>query len=95
LPLADSQVRGYSWITVTSSGVLERLGGADAVRSGGAFHAVTVLPSGGAVLQATLSTYEGAAVRQVFEALGPVLPEKAPWPDDFDEFKLIYEEPHR
>lgn len=95
LPLADSELRGYSWITVTSSGVLERLGGADAVRHRGAFHDVRALPSGGAVLQATsrLADYEDAAVRRVFEALGPVLPEKAPWPDDFDRFKLIYEAP--
>jgi hypothetical protein len=97
LPLADSELRGYSWITVTSSGVLERLGGAAAVRRSGAFHDVSVLPSGGAVLQATsrLAEYEGTAVRRVFEALGTVLPEKAPWPDDFDRFKLIYEPPRR
>jgi hypothetical protein len=30
LPLADSQVRGYSWVTVTSAGVLQRLGGVEA-----------------------------------------------------------------
>jgi hypothetical protein len=24
-----------------------------------------------------------------------VLPEMAPWPDDFDRFKLIYEAPRR
>jgi hypothetical protein len=97
LPLADSQVRGYSWVTVTSAGVLQRLGGVEAVRAGGAFADASVLPSGGAVLQATprLSEYEGDAVRRVFEALGPVLPEKAPWPDDFDRFKLIYEAPRR
>ena len=49
------------------------------------------------MLQATprLSQYEGDAVRGVFEALGPVLPEKAPWPDDFDRFKLIHEAPRR
>ncbi|GAB3938497.1 hypothetical protein GCM10029976_053070 [Kribbella albertanoniae] len=95
LPLADSEVRGYSWVTVTSSGVLERLGGIDGLRGSGAFHDITALPSGGAVLQATsrLAQYEGDAVRQVFEALGPVLPEKAPWPDEFDRFKLIYEAP--
>jgi hypothetical protein len=97
LPLADSQVRGYSWVTVTSPGVLRRLGGADVVRRGKAFTDVIELPSGGAVLQATprLSEYEGDAVRRVFDALGPVLPEMAPWPDDFDRFKLIYEAPRR
>jgi hypothetical protein len=86
LPLADSELRGYSWITMTSAGVLERLGGADAVRGSGAFHVVTMLPSGGAMLQATsrLADYEGSAVRRVFEALGPALPDQAPWPDDFD-----------
>jgi hypothetical protein len=97
LPLADSHVRGYSWVTVTSPGVLRRLGGADVVRRGKAFADMIELPSGGAVLQATprLSEYEGDAVRRVFEALSPVLPEDRPWPDPFDRFKLIYEAPRR
>jgi hypothetical protein len=97
LPLSDSQVRGYSWVTVTSAGVLQRLGGIEAVRKSGAFVDAIELPSGGAMLQATpqLSEYEGDAVRKVFEALAPVLPEKAPWPDDFNRFKLIYEAPRR
>jgi hypothetical protein len=97
LPLADSQVRGYSWITVASSGVLSRLGGVDAIRDTRGFDDVEVLSSGGAVLQATsrLSEYEAVAVRRVFEALGPVLPKKGPWPDDLDRFKLIYEQPYR
>lgn len=90
-------MRGYSWVTVISAGVLERLGGVDAVRATGAFAGVTVLPSGGAVLQATpgLAGYEGDVVRRVFEALEPVLPDQAPWPDDFDRYKLIYEAPRR
>jgi hypothetical protein len=29
------------------------------------------------------------AVRRVFVALGPVLPAKATWPDEFDRFELI------
>ena len=97
LPLTDSVLRGYSWITVVSPGVMDRLGGADAVRRTGAFHDVLVLPSGGALLQATprLEEYEGDAVRRVFGALGPVLPDKAPWPDQFNRFKLIYEAPRR
>lgn len=98
LPLADSQVRGYSWITVVSPGIVDRLDGVETVRAAGAFSDVTPLPAGGAVLQATprLSLYEGDAVRRVFVALSPVLPDKAPWPDEFDRFKLIYEAPpHR
>ncbi|MEI8411509.1 MULTISPECIES: hypothetical protein [unclassified Kribbella] len=97
LPLSDSQVRGYSWVTVTSAGVLQRLGGIEAVRRSGAFASAIELPSGGAVVQATprLSEYEGEAVRKVFEALAPVLPADAPWPDDFNRFKLIYEAPRR
>lgn len=95
--MADSELRGYSWISVASPGVMERLGGAEVVGRGGAFHDVTVLPSGGALLQATssLRQYEGDAVRAVFEALGPALPERQPWPDEFDRFKLIYETPRR
>jgi hypothetical protein len=97
LPLSDSQVRGYSWMTVTSAGVLQRLGGIEAVRSNGAFASAVELPSGGAVLQATprLSEYEGDAVRRVFEALAPVLPADAPRPDAFNRFKLVYEAPRR
>jgi hypothetical protein len=73
------------------------LGGIEAVRKSGAFASAIELPSGGAVLQATprLSEYEGDAVRKVFEALAPVLPADAPWPDDFNRFKLIYEAPRR
>lgn len=84
-------------MTVTSAGVLDRLGGVEAVRGSGAFAEVIELPAGGAVLQATprLSEYEGAAVRRVFEALAPVLPEEAPRPDEFDRYKLIYEAPRR
>lgn len=97
LPLADSELRGYSWVTVTSAGVLERLAGSEGVRASGAFADVRPLSWDGAVLQATpgLSEYDGDAVRRVFEALGPVLPEKKPWPDSFDRFKLIYEVPRR
>jgi hypothetical protein len=97
LPLSNAQVRGYSWVTVTSAGVLQRLGGIEAVRRSGAFASAIELPWGGAVLQATprLSEYEGDAVRRVFEALAPVLPADAPWPDPFDRFKLIYEAPRR
>ncbi|RZT11690.1 hypothetical protein EV649_7340 [Kribbella sp. VKM Ac-2569] len=97
LPLSDSQVRGYSWVSVTSAGVLQRLGGIEAVRRSGAFASAIELPSGGAVLQATprLSQYEGDAVRRVFEALAPVLPADAPSSDPFNRFKLIYEAPRR
>jgi hypothetical protein len=95
LQLTDSEVRGYSWITVVSPGVLDRLGGVEAVRAGDSFYEVARPPSGGAILQATerLSGYDANAVRNVFEALAPVLPSKAPWPDEFDRFKLIYQSP--
>jgi hypothetical protein len=97
LPLADSEVRGYSWITVVSPGIVDRLDGVDAIRATGAFSDVTQLPAGGAVLQATprLSQYEGFAIQRVFDALGPVLPDKAAWPDEFGRFKLIYASPPR
>jgi hypothetical protein len=97
LPLTDSEVRGYSWITVVSLGIVQRLGGVEALRATEAFTDVIPLPAGGAVLRATprLSQYEGAAVRRVFDALGPVLPGKAPQPDPITRFKLIYEAPPR
>lgn len=47
------------------------------------------------MLQATprLSEYEGDAVRRVFEALGPVLPDRTPVARRFRSLKLIYEAP--
>lgn len=97
LPLTDSVLRGYSWMTVVSPGILEHLGGAAPLRDSGAFATVVELPNGGAVLKATqlLSDYEDMKVRRVFEALGPALPDMAPSPDEFQRFKLIYEPPLR
>jgi hypothetical protein len=97
LPLTDSVLRGYSWMTVVSPGILKRLGGAARLRDCGAFDSVVEVPNGGAVLKATklLSDYAGMKVRRVFEALGSALPDMAPWPDRFQRFKLIYEPPLR
>lgn len=77
-------LRGYGWVTVISSELAARLGGADAMRSGEAFAAVEELPNGGLWLQATerYEDYDQDAVRRVFRAFAPVLPEQKP--DNFE-----------
>ena len=80
-------LRGYSWVTVVPAGLVQRLGGAEAMRASEAFTVVDELPSGGLWLQATphFADYDPAAVRRVFRALAPVLPAGQPKPNRFDE----------
>ncbi|MFE9442731.1 hypothetical protein ACFYO2_27920 [Streptomyces sp. NPDC006602] len=75
-PEMDSVLRGYSWITVCSPGVVEGLGGVGHLRDSGAFFAVESLTRGGALLRATENIWEygPAAVYAVFRALAPALP---------------------
>jgi hypothetical protein len=75
-----SQVSGYSWITVTSPGVAELLGGAGAIERTQAFDAVVVLRSGALWLEAApdLSQYDEERQRRVFETLAKVLPPGLP-----------------
>jgi hypothetical protein len=79
-PTLDYALRGYSWITLCSAGVAERLGGAQAVRDTGAFHEVSVMRGGGLLLQATedIRDYHGERIVSVFNALRSVLPEEMP-----------------
>ncbi|MGW7262376.1 hypothetical protein [Streptomyces sp. NPDC054842] len=80
---ARTFLRGYSWTTVCPAELTERLGGAEELRASGAFHSVVPLTAGGVVLQATatVAEFSDEALRQVFEALRPVLPPGTPRPD--------------
>ncbi|MFV0138150.1 hypothetical protein ACLGIH_34255 [Streptomyces sp. HMX87] len=64
------RLRGYSWITVAPEPAAQALGGADALRSTGAFSEVEVLPNGSFWLKATddYRDYDPAHVRRVWQA---------------------------
>jgi hypothetical protein len=90
----DTQLRGYSWITVVSPGVAEVLGGAEAVTKTQAFDEVAVLRSGALWLEAApdLPQYDGERQRGVFETLAKVLPPGLPVRDRRAwNRRLIYE----
>lgn len=75
LPRCREALRGYSWVTVCSSGLAARLGGCTGLERTGAFWAVAEVAGGSVFLQATrtFEEYDDAAMRRVFEALAPVL----------------------
>ena len=75
IPRCNSELRGYSWITLCAEQLVERLGGVESLSRSGAFHSVARLAHGAVFLQATptLADYDDAAIRRVFEALAPVL----------------------
>jgi hypothetical protein len=79
--LAESPrvLRGYDWLTFVPSAVVEKLGGAEALQSSGAFAAV-VPTERGAVLRATerYHLYDEAAADAVFGALACGLPAGKP-----------------
>jgi hypothetical protein len=68
-------LRGYDWLTVVAAELADRLGGANALRSGGAFAQVEQLRSGGVWLLATgdYTDYTDDRVEAVWRALAPVL----------------------
>jgi hypothetical protein len=74
-PRWRSSLRGYSWLTVISADIGRMLGGENALLGSGAFHAVSTLPNGSLLLQATptFREYRGQAVRNVHRALREVL----------------------
>jgi hypothetical protein len=69
-------LRGYSWMTVCASELVDRLGGVGALVESGAFWKVRVFDSGAVWLQATdhLNDYNSTAMERVFTVLAPVLP---------------------
>ncbi|MFJ5675787.1 hypothetical protein [Streptomyces sp. NPDC093097] len=76
VPHSDRTLRGYAWGTLCSAEVAARVGGPEALRASGAFHAVTELPGGRLLLKATprLEHYTGDAPARVLRALAPALP---------------------
>ena len=73
-------MRSYSWVTIISEEIGQRLGGTDALQGSGAFHRVEHLPGGGFLLQATelLEQYQHEQAHRVFRVLAPALPAGAP-----------------
>lgn len=78
--LLDTQLGGYSWITVVSSGVADLLGGVEGITQSGAFHQVAGLRSGAVWLETAsdLPEYDMDRQRRVFESLAKVLPPGKP-----------------
>ncbi|QNE21788.1 hypothetical protein F1D05_32545 [Kribbella qitaiheensis] len=94
LGLLDTQLRGYSWITVVSPGVADALGGAEAITKTQAFDEVAVLRSGALWLEAApdLAEYDMGRQHRVFEALAKVLPRGLPGRDRrARNRRLVYE----
>ena len=75
IPDSRTVLRGYSWVTVVAPELTARLGGAAAMRACGAFCEVSDLPGGSLWLRATpaINEFTGDRIREVFEALAPVL----------------------
>lgn len=73
-------LQGYSWVTVISEEVGQRLGGVDGLVASGAFHRVEHLTGGGYLLQATerFEDYQHAQAYQVFRTLASALPRGVP-----------------
>jgi len=80
VPRGRDLLRGYSWLTIASQEVGDRLGGVDALRASGAFQNVERLARGGFWLQATdeLATYGAAQQAKVHSVLAPALPDASP-----------------
>ncbi|GAB1645703.1 hypothetical protein [Krasilnikovia sp. MM14-A1259] len=66
-------LRGYSWVTILAGDLADRVGGAEALMSTGAFVAARRLANGGMWLQATADyrEYDERASDPVFRALVP------------------------
>ena len=66
---------GYSWVTIVPSELAAWLGGAAELAATGAFFEVSELPDGTLFLRATptINEFTGDRIRDVFEALAPVL----------------------
>lgn len=73
-------LRGYEWVTICPRELVVRLGGAEALRSTGAFVEVVPLAHGGVLARATAEPdgYTTERVRAVHRALAPVLPAGEP-----------------
>ncbi|GAA4230004.1 hypothetical protein GCM10022254_23760 [Actinomadura meridiana] len=94
VPCSERQLRGYSWVTVCSPNIAQKLGGIQALSATGAFSEVIELEYGGLLLRATdsIGEYDEPSIWQVFHALGPALPAgKAKPVRGFEHFNLVYD----
>jgi Protein of unknown function (DUF3396) len=68
-------LRGYSWLTIVSQELAQRLGGVDGLRATGAFCEVRQLSRGGVWLQTTpdYRDFTDEALARAFHAVAPVL----------------------
>lgn len=68
-------LRGYSWLMVVPAGIAEHLGGREGLTDTDAFSALSSLPNGSLLLQATptFQQYDNEAVRAVHRAVREVL----------------------
>jgi hypothetical protein len=80
IPQTRERLRGYSWLTIASQEVAEKLGGAAALAATGAFAKVELLTEGGLWLLATedFTDYGMKAAEAVFHAVAPALPPGMP-----------------
>lgn len=92
LPVIDSVLPSYEWVTVVPPGIVSRLGGIEALRVSGAFWKVEVVAGGSAWLQATedMRTFAGPAVDAVFDALSPCLPSRRLKRPELPEYEHPY-----
>lgn len=75
-------MRGYNWLTILPQELTAAVGGADGLRTSGAFTEVQPLAAGGVWLRATdnFADYDLAAAEPVFRTLAPILPPGKPMP---------------
>ncbi|WP_406361217.1 hypothetical protein [Streptomyces sp. NBC_01579] len=95
-PEMESTLRGYSWWTVCSPGVVSELGGIGRLRDTGAFHEVEPLPGGRVSLRVTENIWEYTEdrVQAGFRALAPALPRGRPTPwIAADVPRLVFQDP--
>jgi hypothetical protein len=80
IPQTRERLRGYSWLTIASQELAEKLGGAAALAATGAFAEVEPLAEGGLWLLATedFADYGMKAAEAVFHAVAPALPPGMP-----------------
>jgi hypothetical protein len=80
LPAGRRRLRGYSWVTIIATELVDIVGGVDGLRRSGAFVEVAPLADGGLWLQATdhLADFDAAALERVWLVLKPIIPAGMP-----------------
>jgi hypothetical protein len=94
VPESREVLRGYSWVTICSDEIADRLGGARSLRTSGAFSEVIELSHRGLLLRTTptFDEYDDAAIGKTFRALAPVLiPGRTEPVQGFEYWNLVYD----